>query len=105
MPGEPHSFPLLIRRAREHCGLSLSEAAELIPCTKSHLWDLERGRSNNPSIFILAGLACAYDLDLGLLATSAAAACPGTTYRTAVIEKRKADLRLVAVRAASEIDR
>jgi len=71
--------------------MSLSEAAELIGCTKSHVWDLERGYSRNPTIVTLAGAACAYDVDLGDLATVAAASAPGTNYRMAA--KNVVDLR------------
>lgn len=97
MTGEPYAFNIVIRRARERCGLSLSEAAELIACTKSHVWDLEQGKANNPTIKMLAGIACAYGMDLGMLATLAAASAPGTDYRRAVVDVVAARQRLVAV--------
>jgi transcriptional regulator with XRE-family HTH domain len=86
MAGEPYSFPQVIRLAREHNSLSLSEAAKLIGCTKAHVWDLEQGKARNPTIKILAGIACAYDMDLGVLAHLAAASAPGTSYRKAVVD-------------------
>lgn len=66
-------FAQFIKDAREENGLSLSAAADLVGCTKSHLWDLERGRSKNPTITTLVGLAGAYDLYLDDLAMAAAA--------------------------------
>lgn len=80
----PIAFPELIKAARDRSGMSLSEAAKLIGCTKAHIWDLERGNSKNPTIKTLAGIACAYDIDLGSLATAAAAAEPGAAHRKTV---------------------
>lgn len=96
-----NSFALMIKDTREHQGHSLSEAAELIGCSKAHLWDMERGRSVNPTIQILAGIACAYDIDLGDLAHAAACSAPGTDYRAAVREVVKAGrhLKIVAERS------
>lgn len=65
-------FAQFIKDAREDAGLSLSEAAELIGCTKSYLWDMEQGRATNPTITILVGLAKALDLYLDDLAMTAA---------------------------------
>jgi transcriptional regulator with XRE-family HTH domain len=97
MSGEPYAFPQVIRAARERCGLSLSEAADLIDCTKSHVWDMEQGKANNPTIKMLAGIACAYDMDLGVLAHLAAASAPGTDYRRAVVDVVAARKRLAVV--------
>ena len=65
-------FAQYIRNAREQQGLSLTQAAEIIGCTKSHLCDLEHGKSTNPTIKTLDGLAAALRLDLGKLASIAA---------------------------------
>lgn len=97
MVGEPYSFPQLIRRARERDGLSLAAAAGLIGCTKAHVWDLEQGKARNPTIKMLAGIACAYDMDLGVLAHLAAASAPGTAYRKAVVDVVAARRALAAV--------
>ena len=95
-----NSFALMIKDIREHQGHSLSEAAKLIGCSKAHLWDLERGHSINPTIQTLAGIACAYDMDLGDLATAAACSAPGTDYRSAVtkVVQAKQHLKVVAER-------
>lgn len=65
-------FASYIRHSREKKGLSLSKAAVLIGCTKSHLWDLEQRRSDNPTIKTLGGLSQALGQDLSYLAELAA---------------------------------
>lgn len=74
--------------------MSLSEAGELVNCSKAHLWEMERGSSRNPSIVILANISCAYDLDLGELARLAALSAPGTAHRLAVANWRDAKMKL-----------
>lgn len=88
----------IIRRSREHYELSLSEAAEMVGCTKSYLWELEQGRALNPTIKTLAGLASAYDLDLGEVAFLAASTCPGHEFRHAIrrLVAAKADVQAIA---------
>ena len=101
MPVPPdNNNPLgsFIRDAREITGMSLSEAADLIGCTKSHVWDLEQGRARNPTITILAGLASAYNIDLGDLATIAAASAPGTEFRVAAANVVNARARFEALK-------
>jgi transcriptional regulator with XRE-family HTH domain len=65
-------FAAYIRKAREKNGLSLSRAAKQIGCTKSHLWDLEQRRSDNPTIKTLTGLSQALGERLSYLAELAA---------------------------------
>jgi transcriptional regulator with XRE-family HTH domain len=65
-------FASYIRLSREKNGLSLSQAAVRIGCTKSHLWDLEQRRSDNPTIKTLTGLAQALGESLSYLAELAA---------------------------------
>lgn len=67
-----NNFSNYIRHARERNGLSLSQAAKLIGCTKSHLWDLEQKRSTNPTIKTLVGISRALDERLSFLAELAA---------------------------------
>ena len=64
-------FGPLLRQARG--GLSLSKAAAKIGCTKAHLWEMEMGRSRNPTVQTLAGIASAYGLTVSYLAVIAAA--------------------------------
>lgn len=51
-------------RLREARGLSLQEAGDRAGFTKSHMWEFEQGRSSNPSIRMLLGLARAYGVSL-----------------------------------------
>jgi transcriptional regulator with XRE-family HTH domain len=66
------NFASYIRHARERKGMSLSQAAKAIGCTKSHLWDLEQSRSDNPTIKTLTGIAQALNERLSYLAELAA---------------------------------
>lgn len=61
---------------------------------------MERGQSRNPSIIILANLACAYGLDLGVVAEVAAEAAPQADYRLALTELKDAKARLSLVKAS-----
>lgn len=70
-------FGRLIRQCRGD--LSLSQAAAKIGCTKAHLWELEMGRTRNPTIRLLAGIAKAYDASLPYLAHLAADALEEAT--------------------------
>lgn len=56
-----------IRHFRERKGLSLSEAAAAIGCTKPHLWDLEKGHSDNPGLKLLVAICVALDISLRTL--------------------------------------
>lgn len=62
----------IIRKFREARDLSLQDLADLCECSKAHLWELEQGKSSNPTIQVLAKLADALWLDLGALAHVAA---------------------------------
>lgn len=78
MPADDLSFAAFLRDQREIHGLTLREAGARIGCTKTHILDLEAGRSHNPKIMTLVALARAYRLDVGDLARRAAATCaPG----------------------------
>lgn len=77
-------FAYSIREARKAEGHSLSKAAKLIGVSKAHLWELESGGSRNPTIQVLAGIATAYDLDVGVLAREAAQTAPGAEFRVAL---------------------
>ena len=50
------------RRIKEHrklCKASLAEIGERAGLTKSHVWELEQGRSRNPTVSAVWGLAAA----------------------------------------------
>lgn len=82
-------FSQFIKDAREDNGLSLTEAAELVGCTKSYLWDLEQGRATNPTITILVGIAKALDLYLDNLAMVAAVSLDSTRATASMNAPRK----------------
>lgn len=82
-------FGAEIKAARENLNLSLSEAADLIGCTKSHIWDLEQGKSTNPTIRMLAGISVTFGISLSYLAEVAAISSSGIEHRTAVANYMK----------------
>lgn len=45
-------------------GLTLQEAADRVGCTKSHVWEFERGNASNPTLRMLRGLADCYGVSL-----------------------------------------
>lgn len=61
----------LIRMRREALGMSLADVAKAAGCTKSHVWELEQGRSRNPSVATLHKLAMALQAPFQLLAIAA----------------------------------
>lgn len=52
---------------RSQHGLSLQEVADRVGCTKSHIWELEQGRSRNPTINTAVGIANALGVSLDYL--------------------------------------
>lgn len=53
------NFAKLIKEARKDKGVSLSQAAAGSGISKPHIWDLETGRQNNPTIRTF-GILCDY---------------------------------------------
>ena len=51
------SLAARIRELRLRSGQSLQEVADAIGVSKTHIWELEKGRSQNPSMDILGKLA------------------------------------------------
>lgn len=58
----------LLMRCRKHCGFSLEQAAEEVPCSKPYLWELEQDRARNPTLRLCLGLASLYGLTLDRMA-------------------------------------
>jgi len=56
--------------------MSLQVLADEAGLTKSHVWDLERGRSRNPTVETILNLALALDLEPSSLAATAMADLP-----------------------------
>lgn len=52
----------MLRTARAAKGWSLSEAAAHLNITKSHLHDLERGRSRNPTLYTVRYICTVYGI-------------------------------------------
>jgi len=61
---------------REARGLSLQEAGDRAGFAKSHMWEFEQGRSRNPTIKYLLGLARAYGVSLDHLLGGSSKAPP-----------------------------
>jgi transcriptional regulator with XRE-family HTH domain len=61
-----HIGPFIAKR-RAELGLSLDEVAKLSSCTKSHIWELEQGRSRNPTISMAMALCGALRCSLNSL--------------------------------------
>lgn len=51
------SLAARIRNLRLRSGQSLQEVADAIDVSKTHIWELEKGRSQNPSVDMLTKLA------------------------------------------------
>lgn len=78
-----------MREIREARGLSLQDVATRAGIAKSHIWEIERGRSANPTIATTVGIARALGVSLDHL-TGLSAAQP--------------DLHPEALRIACEVD-
>lgn len=60
-----------ISAARKDSGLSLAALAAACGVSKTHIWELEKGRASNPSINTLCDLADGLSLSLNTLAYAA----------------------------------
>lgn len=67
------TFSELLKRLRTKSRLSLSQAARQVGISKPHLWDMESGRSNNPTAKTLHALSEAYNTSAATLLRSAIA--------------------------------
>jgi transcriptional regulator with XRE-family HTH domain len=61
-----HIGPFISAR-RAELGLSLEQVAERAGTTKSHIWELEKGRSRNPTISMAIALCDALQCSLNSL--------------------------------------
>ena len=53
-----------LRRVRNE---SLQQVADKVGVTKTHIWDLERGRTKNPSLTVIQGLADHFGVSIASL--------------------------------------
>jgi transcriptional regulator with XRE-family HTH domain len=60
-----------IAASRSDFGMSLQDLADRAGITKSHLWDLEQGRSSNPTVKTINALAEALGHTFAFLAQGA----------------------------------
>jgi transcriptional regulator with XRE-family HTH domain len=58
------SLAAKIKNLRIRKGLSLQDLADRVESSKAHIWDLESGRSKNPSVDLLAKLAKALEVSI-----------------------------------------
>ena len=56
------SLALKLAELRRKSGESLQQVADAVGVTKTHIWQLERGRSTNPSIALVTALANHFDV-------------------------------------------
>jgi transcriptional regulator with XRE-family HTH domain len=56
-----------IRKRRAELGISLDEVATRAGTSKSHIWELEKGRSVNPTITMLLAVAAALNTSINTL--------------------------------------
>jgi transcriptional regulator with XRE-family HTH domain len=71
-----------VARARKSARLSLQEVGDASGFTKSHVWEVEQGRSRNPTVSLLAGLSRALGVPFHRLAEAALNTQRGATAAT-----------------------
>lgn len=62
-----------IKVLRESRKLSLQDVADRSELSKTHVWELERGRNTNPTIWTLCKLSAVLGIDAGALCEAALA--------------------------------
>src|SRR5215204_7031424 len=53
-----------LRRSRQE---SLQDVADAVGVTKTHIWELERGRTSNPSLTVIKGIADHFNVSIASL--------------------------------------
>ena len=61
------SFSSKLKELRLQKGLSLQDAADLIRISKTHFWDLETGKSKNPSYELLEKISNKFGISISSL--------------------------------------
>lgn len=61
------SFSSKLKELRLQKGLSLQDAADLIGISKTHFWDLETGKSKNPSYDLLEKISNKFGISISSL--------------------------------------
>jgi transcriptional regulator with XRE-family HTH domain len=70
-----------IKARRSERGMSLQEVADIAGVCKAHVWQMERGRINNPTIKCLVGIATALQVEPTAFASLAIADLPPGSLR------------------------
>lgn len=61
------SFGARIAELRRYKGESLQKVADAAGVTKTHIWELERGRTGNPSLTVIQNLADHFGVSISSL--------------------------------------
>lgn len=61
------SLAARIGELRHASGQSLQDVATAVGVTKTHIWELERGRAQNPSLAVIRGLADHFKVSIASL--------------------------------------
>lgn len=64
---------------RQSSGESLQAVADAVGVSKAHVWELEKGRSKNPSFELVRKLATHYGVSVDVIAGTDAAPAPEAT--------------------------
>ena len=51
------SLALKLAKLRKQTGESLQDVAEVVGVTKTHIWQMERGKADNPTVAVIKALA------------------------------------------------
>lgn len=60
----------LIKTKRETAGMSLQELADVVGVSKAHVWDLEQGKTENPSLMLTLKLSVALGVPVNAFAAT-----------------------------------
>ena len=61
------SFSTRLSELRLEAGRSLQEVADAVGVSKAHIWELERGRADNPSMKLVERLASYFSVSVAYL--------------------------------------
>src|SRR3954452_23180358 len=62
------SLATRVAKLRQSKGKSLQEVADTVGVSKAHIWELEKGRADNPSMALVTRLADCFDVSVASLA-------------------------------------
>src|SRR3954454_13128248 len=62
------SLATRVAKLRRSKGKSLQEVAEAVGVSKAHIWELEKGRADNPSMALVTRLADYFEVSVASLA-------------------------------------